>query len=79
MAPAGSDRGVLTTYSWATDEGGLVLRVDVEPKGEWPAAAAVGPSDGTAARTSATVEWFGRGPGEAYVDSIRRPGWVATG
>ncbi|MGW4466716.1 glycoside hydrolase family 2 TIM barrel-domain containing protein [Micromonospora sp. NPDC004704] len=69
-APAATDLGLLVTYTWSglgTDRLGLV--VDIDPDGPWPGPlpmlgvvlALPGGLDG--------VEWFGRGPGEAYPDT----------
>jgi beta-galactosidase len=71
VAPAGADHGVLTTYTWSTDQEVLILRVDVEPKGDWPS---VWPRLGLRMELPSDirdVEWFGRGPGEAYADSTQ--------
>ncbi len=71
VAPAGADRAVLATYTWQSEGDALVLRVEVEPVGEWPV---VWPRLGlrmALPASIAAVEWFGRGPGEAYVDSTQ--------
>ncbi len=70
VAPAATDLAVLTTYTWkglGVDRLGLVVDVDVQ--GEWPCPLPMlgivlglpGPLE--------RVEWFGRGPGEAYPDT----------
>lgn len=70
-APAGIDLGFLTTFTWRADVRGLVLAVDVMPDGTWPVPLPrIGLRMALPARYS-TVEWFGRGPGEAYPDSSR--------
>jgi beta-galactosidase len=65
VAPAGTDLAVLTKYTWK----GSRLRVDVAFLGEWPAPlpmlGIVFGLPGSLDR----VEWFGRGPGEAYPDT----------
>ena len=69
VAPAGADRAMLATYHWHGEGADLVLRVEVEPVGDWPD---VLPRLGLRMALPAdfgTVEWFGRGPGEAYADS----------
>jgi beta-galactosidase len=68
---AGSDAGLLTTYAWAVDGDGLRLTVDVVPEGEWTVPL---PRLGLRLALPAAadrVEWFGRGPGEAYRDTRR--------
>lgn len=72
VAPAASDLGMLTTYRWTADGAGLLLRVDVEPDGDWTGI--VLPRLGLRMAVPATVdsvEWFGLGPGEAYRDTRR--------
>jgi beta-galactosidase len=66
---AAEDRGLLATYSWAPEGAGLRLAVDVQPEGEWPFPL---PRLGLRLALPAAldrVEWFGRGPGEAYPDT----------
>ena len=60
---------LLTTYTWSPAGDGVLLRVDVEPEGEWTV-----PLPRLGLRLSLPaglerVEWFGRGPGEAYPDT----------
>jgi beta-galactosidase len=65
------DAGVLATYTWAPTGNGLLLTVDVLPEGEWPFPL---PRLGLRLALPAgldRVEWFGRGPGEAYPDTRR--------
>jgi beta-galactosidase len=69
VAPAGADRAVLATYRWHAEGTDLVLKVDVEPVGDWPE---ILPRLGLRMELPAdfaAVEWFGAGPGEAYADS----------
>jgi len=65
VGPAATDVAVLTRYTWK----GFRLRVEVEFQGEWPVAlpmlGVVFGLPGSLDR----VEWFGRGPGEAYADT----------
>jgi beta-galactosidase len=82
VAPASSDGGLLATYTWsalADDRLGLV--VDIEVDGHLPGPlpmlgvlfALPGELD--------QVEWFGRGPGEAYPDTglaTRTGRWFRT-
>ena len=69
MAP--SDAGLLATYTWTADGDGLLLTVDVVPDGEWTIPL---PRLGLRLALPAgldRLEWFGRGPGEAYRDTRR--------
>jgi beta-galactosidase len=70
VAPAASDLGLLATYTWtASDDGALTLALEVVPDREFRFPL---PRLGVrfAVPTSLDgVEWFGRGPGEAYPDS----------
>jgi beta-galactosidase len=69
VAPAGSDRALLATYAWTADDDAATLALHVEPTGDWdvplPRAGVALAVPGRCGR----VEWFGGGPGEAYVDS----------
>jgi beta-galactosidase len=70
LAPAAEDFGLAVTYTW-DDGDALRLTVDVEPDGEWPCPLPrLGVRFALPAELS-TVEWYGRGPGEAYPDSRR--------
>lgn len=69
VAPAGTDAAMHTTYHWHTDGSTLWLDLTVVPEGDWPGAL---PRIGL--RTALpgwidTVDWYGRGPGEAYRDT----------
>jgi beta-galactosidase len=69
-APAATDLGLLVTYAWtAPAEDRLGLRVDIDPVGPWsgplPMLGVVLGLPGALDR----VEWYGRGPGEAYPDT----------
>jgi len=71
VAPAGTDLGVSATYRWSAVPGGLRLEVGVVPEGDWPCPLPrVGLRMAVPARLR-RVEWFGRGPGEAYADTGR--------
>jgi beta-galactosidase len=71
VAPAGTDLGVSVTYRWSAVPGGLRLEVGVVPEGDWPCPLPrVGLRMAVPARLR-RVEWFGRGPGEAYADTGR--------
>jgi beta-galactosidase len=68
---AASDAGLLATYTWRAEGDGLLLTVDVAPEGEW---AVPLPRLGVRLSLPAAfdrLEWFGRGPGEAYRDTRR--------
>ena len=68
---AASDAGLLATYTWTAEGDGLLLTVGVEPEGEWTIPL---PRLGLRLALPAgldRVEWFGRGPGEAYRDTRR--------
>ena len=59
------------TYRWSAVAGGLRLEVEVVPEGDWPCPLPrVGLRMGVPAGLR-RVEWFGRGPGEAYADTGR--------
>jgi beta-galactosidase len=69
VAPAAGDFGMLVTYQWTPGRDALHLRADIEPEGDWPCPL---PRLGLRMAIPAeyeNVEWFGRGPGEAYADS----------
>ena len=71
VAPAATDLGVGVTYRWTAFDGGLRLEVGIVPEGAWPcplprAGLRMAVPDGLR-----RVEWFGRGPGEAYADTGR--------
>ena len=71
VAPAATDLGMAATYRWSAVPGGLRLEVSVVPEGAWPCPL---PRLGLRMAVPATldrVEWFGRGPGEAYADTGR--------
>jgi len=69
VGPAATDLAMLATYEWTADGEALVLRVTVEPEGEWNHPL---PRIGLRMAVPAEieeVEWFGGGPGESYADS----------
>jgi beta-galactosidase len=69
VAPAASDLGLLATYTWTAFDDALVLEFEVVPEREWTFPL---PRVGVRFAVPAPlgeVEWFGRGPGEAYPDS----------
>src|SRR5215217_2089158 len=71
VAPAATDLGVVAIYRWSAVPGGLRLELEAVPEGEWPCPL---PRLGLRMAVPATldrVEWFGRGPGEAYADTGR--------
>ncbi|WP_433061594.1 glycoside hydrolase family 2 TIM barrel-domain containing protein [Dactylosporangium sp. CS-033363] len=69
VAPAASDRALLTWYTWRNRERALELTLRVEPTGDWDI-----PLPRLGVRLElppelGDVTWFGAGPGEAYPDS----------
>ncbi|GIE94149.1 glycoside hydrolase family 2 TIM barrel-domain containing protein [Paractinoplanes rishiriensis] len=68
-APAGTDLALRTTVRWHAGEDGLSAEVRVVPEGAWTVTL---PRIGVRLALPGSlseVEWFGRGPGEAYPDS----------
>ncbi|MFF1703286.1 glycoside hydrolase family 2 TIM barrel-domain containing protein [Streptomyces sp. NPDC058252] len=68
-APAGGDSALTTTYRWQADDTALRLHLTVEPAGDWPLPV---PRIGVRLALPGwidTVDWYGRGPGEAYRDT----------
>jgi beta-galactosidase len=71
VAPAAVDCGLFATYTWRDTGEALRLDLDVVPDGEWTVPLPrLGLRFALPARFD-RVEWFGLGPGEAYVDSRR--------
>ncbi|MFJ9556361.1 glycoside hydrolase family 2 TIM barrel-domain containing protein [Nocardiopsis sp. NPDC101807] len=68
LAPAGADFGMLVAYRWTAEGGRLLLDVDAEAEGEWPCPLPRFGVRMTVPSSLGGVEWFGRGPGEAYRD-----------
>jgi beta-galactosidase len=71
VAPAATDLGVVAVYRWSAVPDGLRLEVEAVPEGDWPCPL---PRLGLRMAVPAglgRVEWFGRGPGEAYADTGR--------
>jgi beta-galactosidase len=71
IGTAAWDAGLRTTHTWTAEADGLLLAVEVVPEGEWTF-----PLPRLGLRLSLPgahdrVEWFGRGPGEAYRDTRR--------
>ncbi|MEV0716813.1 glycoside hydrolase family 2 TIM barrel-domain containing protein [Asanoa sp. NPDC050611] len=69
VAPAGTDRAFLATYAWTADDDAVTLALHVAPTGDWDVPL---PRAGVALAVPGRydrVDWFGGGPGEAYVDS----------
>jgi len=72
VGSATTDAGMLATCRWTAEGDGLHLRLDTEPVGDW--GRAVLPRLGIRLGLPVgldQVEWFGRGPGESYPDSLR--------
>jgi beta-galactosidase len=80
VAPAARAFGMFVTYHWTGSPGAVHLNVGIDPDGDWPC-----PLPRLGLRMAVPselgqVEWFGRGPGEAYADSkeAARVGRFAT-
>ncbi|WP_236952464.1 glycoside hydrolase family 2 TIM barrel-domain containing protein [Kibdelosporangium phytohabitans] len=69
VAPPARAFGMLVTYTWTGDESELHLKAGIEPDGEWPCTLPRLGLRTAIPRQFGNVEWFGRGPGEAYADS----------
>ncbi|HEV3357022.1 MAG TPA: glycoside hydrolase family 2 TIM barrel-domain containing protein [Pseudonocardiaceae bacterium] len=68
VAAATTNLGLLADYRWSAQGDALRLRVDMTPDGPWWCPLPrVGVRLGVPGRFD-SVEWFGRGPGEAYPD-----------
>jgi beta-galactosidase len=76
-AAAGQAMGLATVFAWELVDDALALTVTIEPHGAWEETT-VGNHTVTLPRLGVrialsgdygSVEWFGRGPGESYVDS----------
>lgn len=76
-APAAHGIGLAWLFEWAAADGGLDLAVSVTPEGIWRSTP-IGAHDIWLPRLGLRLglpggyrdaEWFGRGPGESYVDS----------
>ena len=68
-APPALQWGLVATWRWTHgQDGSVVLDLSVEPDGQYPATL---PRLGITFElpTVSSVEWFGAGPGEAYVDT----------
>jgi beta-galactosidase len=68
VAPPARAFGMYVTYHWTGSPGAVHLTVDIEPEGTWPTLPRLGLRMAIP-RTFDQIEWFGRGPGEAYADS----------
>ena len=69
VAPAASDLALDATYVWSIEDGALALALTVKPRGAWEFPL---PRLGLRFAVPAAlqrVEWFGRGPEEAYPDT----------
>nr|WP_042196090.1 glycoside hydrolase family 2 TIM barrel-domain containing protein [Kibdelosporangium sp. MJ126-NF4]CEL22396.1 Beta-galactosidase [Kibdelosporangium sp. MJ126-NF4] len=69
VAPPARAFGMLVTYRWTGDDTAKHLRVDIEPDGEWPCTLPRLGLRMAVPHHYSHVEWFGKGPGEAYADS----------
>jgi beta-galactosidase len=71
VGPDATDLGFSVRYLWQPVDSGIMLSVTMVPEGPWSTALPrVGLRMGLPA-TFDRVEWFGKGPGEAYIDSDR--------
>ncbi|WP_225849060.1 glycoside hydrolase family 2 TIM barrel-domain containing protein [Streptomyces sp. HPF1205] len=81
VAPAASDLGLRTVYSWSATGARLRLAVEVAPEGDWRLPLPrLGIRLGVCPQLS-SVEWYGGGPGEAYPDTraaSRIGHWTST-
>ncbi|MDG4825758.1 glycoside hydrolase family 2 TIM barrel-domain containing protein [Asanoa sp. WMMD1127] len=69
VAAAGTDRALLATYTWTADDDAVTLALRVEPTGDWDVPLPRAGVSMAVPGLLGSVEWFGGGPGEAYVDS----------
>jgi beta-galactosidase len=69
VGTAATDFAFLVTYRWEADGDRLTLAVDAAPVGDWPVVLPRAGVRMAVPATLGTVEWFGRGPGEAYRDT----------
>jgi beta-galactosidase len=69
VAPAARAFGMEVTYTWTGNDTELNLQVDIEPDDEWPCPLPRLGLTMAVPKEFDRVEWFGRGPGEAYADS----------
>jgi beta-galactosidase len=68
VAPPARAFGMYVTYHWTGESDAVHLDVGIEPEGTWPTLPRLGLRMAIPAAFD-KVEWFGRGPGEAYADS----------
>jgi beta-galactosidase len=69
VAPAATDLALDAVYAWTAEDDALTLALEVAPRGAWDVPL---PRLGVRFAVPAAlqrVEWFGRGPGEAYPDT----------
>jgi beta-galactosidase len=72
VAPAAVGLALLATYRWSASGAGIRLVLEIEPRGDW--GDTVLPRLGVRMSLPTglgSVEWYGRGPGEAYPDTRR--------
>jgi beta-galactosidase len=69
VAAPGRREGLLTTYAWTADDEALGLTLSVTPDGIFTVPLPHLGIGLTVPGHLAQVDWFGGGPGEAYVDS----------
>ncbi|WP_394296758.1 beta-galactosidase small subunit family protein [Nocardiopsis xinjiangensis] len=68
VAPAASDVGLEVTYRWSAAAGTLWLDLQARAVGQWPCPLPRIGLDLALPGDLDAVQWFGRGPGEAYRD-----------
>lgn len=68
VAPPARAEAMWVTYTWTADDDAVHLNVTIEPEGEWPVLPRLGLRMALPGGYD-QVEWFGRGPNEAYPDS----------
>ncbi|MEV4317454.1 glycoside hydrolase family 2 TIM barrel-domain containing protein [Actinocrispum sp. NPDC049592] len=69
VAPPARAFGMFVTYRWTGSPDAVHLEVGIEPEGDWPCPLPRLGLRMAVPETLDNVEWFGRGPGEAYADS----------
>jgi beta-galactosidase len=69
IAAATTDEALHATYTWTAEGDGLLLTVELAPDKRWQFPLPRAGVRFVLPALSDHVEWFGRGPGEAYPDS----------
>jgi len=71
VAPAATTLAFRATWTWTPTDAGVRLHLDVAPEGSWPVTLPRLGLELVLPEAIGAVDWFGRGPGEAYQDSQR--------